>query len=161
MIKLSTKKQLIIIIASFSFFMLFLSVTFYSSFLKKEKVKPQTIPEKKQEEKTTFNLKNKPQEGEIETPIDNIALTFEFSKEIDKNSVFVQIKPDTEFEISFADNDKKLVVYPKEKWIYEQDYLVEINLKSKENDELKEKISYSFKIKRPKDSPMDESKIGQ
>ncbi len=151
------KKQLMIIVGSVLFFTSFILVIFYI-LPKKEKNIPQIIT-KNNKENIPFEIKEKPQGGEIETVLDNLAFNFTFSKEIDRNSVFIQITPDTEFEISFSNNNKTLTIFPKNKWIYEIEYQIKINLKSKEKDELKEPILYTFKIKKTKDSPMDESQI--
>ncbi len=153
--KLITKKQVIIIIASVVFFLSFVFFAFYLLPKKEKNNIPQTIPET-----LPFEIKDRPQGGEIETALDNLAFSFTFSKEIDKNSVFVQINPDTEFEISFENNNKTLTIFPKNKWIYGENYEIKINLKSKEKDEIKEPILHKFKLNKPKNSPMDESQIG-
>jgi len=107
-----------------------------------------------------FKLVQKPTEGKLALAVDNFALAFSFSKEINKESIFIDIKPETEYNFDFSNDNKTLYIYPKDKWINNQKYKITINLKSKDNESLEKEITYEFTPYKPEDSKLDESQIG-
>ncbi len=101
-------------------------------------------------------IKTFPQAGKINMPIENLALQFTFSQPVDTPSILIEIKPEVDLNSSMSKDNTVLVVYPTNKWNYNTEYEITINLKSIYDQEMASPIKYTFTPTIFADSPMTE-----
>lgn len=134
------------------------SVLLFVFLLKKDIIKPTQppIPTQTPTPMPFELIKIFPPPGERQTPIDNLAINFTFSKPVDVSTTVIQIKPFTSFDVSLSSEGKTLSVYPLERWGYNVEYSITIEPKSLDGQGLPSPINYAFKPTQFTESPMDE-----
>lgn len=96
-----------------------------------------------------------PGSGNIESPLDDLALKYIFNKTLDQTSIQVTVTPDPGHSYFVQNNGKELVVVPQQAWGYTTTYKVTITVKSLTGEELSG-ITTNFKLVPVTDSPLTE-----
>lgn len=104
-------------------------------------------------------LKEIPSSGSISTILPTSAIEFDFSKPIDPNSIIVIVKPNIAFTFETSADKKILYLKSNPVWEVNKQYVISLDLKSTDGENLPEKINYSLKITKMTDSNLTEPKV--
>ena len=84
------------------------------------------------------------------------AIEFIFSKQIDLSSLVIIVNPHVEFNFEYDKDLRTLFIRALPYWEYNKEYEISIDVRSKENESLDNKIEYKLKINKFTNSNMEE-----
>jgi hypothetical protein len=99
-----------------------------------------------------FEVKNTyPNAGSHQIALDNLAIEFLFSKEVDLAKTAIKISPATDINISYGDTKKSVIVRPEEDWTKSREYKFTISAFSLEGESLEYNYNITFEPIGPSD----------
>ncbi len=129
-----------------------ISVIWIFSFSNKPKTEPSPTPKP-----IRFDLKRTIPENNSNNYFPaTTAIEFSFTKPLDRASLVINTKPQTDVVFETDQNDQNLYIRALKGWKFNTNYQISIDVDSKDGESLPQKIDFNFQVTLPKSSQLDE-----